>query len=126
MPKTFKMQAWNTMKGATVYASEILQPSYMWIDGAAEREATIDVHVLGNTVSTGSTLCDLVLQSAAVPEGPWFAIATISDAYCRTTKYFTSDEGGTSKFDRLMRWKLDPSSATGNWSITFRLCATLK
>jgi len=124
MGKTFAMQPWVTMKGASIYTDDLIQPTTGWVNGENFKEAVVDFAVVGNTVASGTM--SLILETSVSPGEPWTSIATISDAYCRTTKYFTSREGGTSKFDRFLRWKLDPSSAGGDWTITFKICTTLK
>ncbi len=126
MGKTYPMQPWVTLKGSTNYLDALVQPASGWVNGDNFKEAVMDFNVIGNTVSTGTTLCDLLVQTAVAPEGPWTDIATISTGYCRTTKYFTSNEGGTDQFDRFLRWRLDPSGAVGDWTITFKICTTMK
>jgi hypothetical protein len=55
-------------------------------------------------------------------------LLTLSDAgYCRTTEYFTAKESGTNRFQRFLRWQLTPpANVSGNWSMTFKICATVR
>jgi len=120
------MQPWITIKGSTSYTTALLQPVEGWVNGENFPEAALNLALVGNVASTGSTLCSLVIETASAPEGPWSAIATLSAAYCQTTKYFTTRESGTNKFERFLRWKLDPVGVIGNWTTTFKICADMK
>jgi hypothetical protein len=72
--------------------------------------------------------CTLYLETSTTPEGPWVGLLTLSDAgYCRATEYFTGKESGTNRFQRFLRWQLTPpANVSGNWSMTFKLCATVR
>ena len=79
--------------------------------------------VLQNTSTAGNA--NIVLQTAVSAEGPWTDLATFGLGYCRTIKYFTSNEPGTDQFERFIRWQIDRSAAT-NWETSFRICAVMK
>jgi hypothetical protein len=122
---TIPMQRLTTMKAATTYGM-IFQPAKGWLVVDEKKEVALDVTVLNSTVAAGSTLSSLVIETAPALEGPWTAVGTFTAAATQTRLFLTSREGGTVQFQRLLRWKIDPSSASGDWAQTFRICATLK
>ena len=125
MGKTIPTQRLITVKGAGNSTTPIVQAAGMWIDGRDFKDVAIDVLVLQNTAAVSNA--SLVLETAMSSEGPWTAIATFGAGYCKTIKYFTSREGGTDKFERFIRYKIDRSGGTlSDWTLCFKLCATLK
>ena len=124
--KYFPMQPWLTMKGATVYTSALVQPQDRCPDGQEADQVSLAIQVLGNTVASGTTLCDLVIQSSLVPEGPWETLSTITAASTVVRQYYTSDEEGTNRFQRFLRWKLDPSGCIDDWTMTFKVDGVMK
>jgi len=128
MGKTIAMQPWITLKGCTAYTAVLIQPVEGWINGENFTDAALNISLVGGLTSAGNTLCSLVIETASAPEGPWSPIATIAAAYSQTTKYFTSRASeNTDKFERFLRWKLDPSLVTAaDWTMTFKICATVK
>jgi hypothetical protein len=126
MGKTFKMQPWITMKGHTGYLDPLIQPATGWVNGENFKDAVVDIKIASNTVSAGSDLAELAIQTAVAPEGPWQTITTLTPAYTEVAKYYTSREGGTDQFERFLRWKMDGTGASGDWTMTFKICATLK
>jgi len=119
------MQPTTTLKAATTYGV-IYQPGRMWLVLEEEKEVALDVMILNSTVSAGSTLASLVIETAPAPEGPWTAVGTFTTAYTQTRLFLTSREGGTAQFQRLLRHKIDPTQASGDWAMTSRICATMK
>jgi hypothetical protein len=118
------MQPWTTLKG-DVTMDDIIQPAKLWVDGGNFMEAAIDTQILLNAANTGTP--ELHLETAVAPEGPWTTLATFGTGYTHSVNYFTTREGGTKKFEKLIRWKLKLSDGTlGDWEITFRICAVLK
>jgi hypothetical protein len=115
--------------GSGTSSKPIVQPAEAWLNAEDYKEAAVDAVIWENKTSAGTL--NLLLETAVAPEGPWTPIATFAGVttggYCVTTKYFTSREGGTNKFERLLRWSLDRSDATlGDWELCFRFCAVLK
>ena len=122
---TVPMQGVITLKGATTYGA-IIQPARGWLVLDDFKELALDVMVLNSTVAAGATLASLIFETAPAVEGPWTAVGTYTTAFTQTRLFLTSREGGTAQFQRLARWKLDPTQASGNWATTFKVCATMK
>jgi len=119
------MQPLVTFKGAASGANPIIQPAVLWLNGQDATEVALDILILQHTAGTG--IVNLVLETSISAEGPWTPLATFAGGYCKTTKYFTAREGGTDKFERFIRWKLDRSGPTlASWTTTFRICATVR
>ena len=123
MGKAIPMQPWITLKGAGSSSTAVVQPASQWLNGENFQQAAIDMLVLQNTSTAGNA--NIVLQTAVSAEGPWTDLATFGLGYCRTIKYFTSNEPGTDQFERFIRWQIDRSAAT-NWETSFRICAVMK
>ncbi len=128
MGKTIAMQPWITLKGSPAYTAVLIQPVEGWVNGENFTEAALNIALAGSLTTSGSTLCSLVIETASAPEGPWSAVATVNAASLQTTMYFTSRASeNTDKFERFLRWKLDPSLVTASdWTMTFKICATMK
>jgi len=127
MGKTYDMQPWVTMRGAQATTFNIVQPAETWVDGENADEVCLDITMPCNVVSAGSTYCALVVETSSAPGGPWTSLLTISDAnFTRTTLYWTSKEGGTNRFQRFIRYQLVPGAVSGNWTMTFKICATVR
>ena len=126
--RTFPTQPWTTIRGVSATKFNIVQPAQMWVDGDTADEVCLEIAMPCNTVSAGATYCALVIQTASSPEGPWTGLLTIADAnFTQTTRYFTSHESGTNRFQRFLRWQIaPPSDLSGNWTMTFRICATMR
>ena len=122
----FVLQPYVTVKGTTSYVDPLVQPQNKCADGEQADQVALGISILGNTVASGSTLCSLVIQGALVPEGPWASLTTISLASVETRHYYTSDEEGTNRFQRFLRWKLDPSGCADDWSMTFKIDGVMK
>ncbi len=119
------MQPLVTYKGAATSTTPIIQPAALWLNGQDAMETGLDILILQQAAGTGTL--NLVLETSISAEGPWTPLATFTGGYCKTTKYFTAREGGTDKFQRFIRWKLDRSAPTlAEWYITFRICATVR
>lgn len=115
MPSTaIDMQPWLTLTGATTV--DVIMPAHRWLDGSMVDAYRMDVRItdLGSTVA-------LLLESSPVQEGPWTTVASYTGA--TATTLLVSSEGGSAKFSRFLRWRLDTSSA-GAWNICFMLRAT--
>jgi len=112
MGKSFELSPWTTLKGTVSSTQEIIQRRATWVDAESYKDAVIGVEILTHTN------CTLSLQTAVAPEGPWTTLASFTGT-TQTTKYYTSRETGTDKFDRFIRWKLDRSAA--NWQTSFKL-----
>jgi hypothetical protein len=110
--QTFELAPWTTLKGSEASTDEIIQRRETWVDAESNKEAVVCIQVLTHTN------CTLSLQTAVMPEGPWTNIANFTAA-TNTTKYFSSTEAATAKFQRFLRWKLDRSVA--NWQTGFRI-----
>ena len=128
MGKTYPMQKWVTIRGLSATKFNIVQPAETWVDGDDADEVCLAIAMPSNTVSAGATYCALVIQTASSPEGPWTGLLTIADAnFTQTTRYYTSSEGGTNRFQRFLRWQITPpSDLSGNWAMTFKICATVR
>jgi len=112
MPEAKTMENYTTLMGALASTIPIIQVRPRWVDALASKDAILGVQVFQHTN------CTLQIQTALVPEGPWTTIASFTGSTV-TTKYFTSREDGTNKFDRYLRWQLDRNAA--NWKTGFKL-----
>jgi len=110
--QTYELAPWTTVKGTEASTAVIIQRKDTWVDAAQYLNAVVGLRVLTHTN------CTLSLETAVSPEGPWTSIADFTGA-TQTTKYFTSREDGTNKFQRFLRWKLDRSVA--DWQTSFRI-----
>lgn len=128
MGKTIPMQPWVTIRGVSATKFNIVQPAPGWVDGQSAEEVCLAIELAANTVSAGATYCALVIQTASSPEGPWTSLLTLTDAgYTRLTKYFSAKSTATDRFQRFVRWQLTPpSDLSGNWTMTYRICATVR
>lgn len=125
MARPIPMQPVITLMGDSTSASDIIQPVVGWLDAAQYKEATIDMLMLQNTASCGNAT--VILETSIATEGPWTSIASFGAGYCKTIKYFTSNEGGTDQFERFIRWRIDRThAALSNWETCFRICAVVK
>ena len=125
MKRFFVLQPWTTIKGTTSYVDPIVQPQARCADAEQADQVALGISILGNTVGAGS-LCNLLIQTALVPEGPWATLTTITAAATEANAYYTTDEEGTNRFQRFLRWKLDPSGCGGDWSMTFKIDGVMK
>lgn len=108
----YELAPWTTLRGSSASTEIIIQRRDTWVDAESNKEAVVSIQVLTHTN------CTLSLQTAVMPEGPWTSIADFTAA-TNTTKYFSSTESATNKFQRFLRWKLDRSVA--NWQTGFRI-----
>jgi len=112
MGQTYEMAPWTTLRGTSGSTEEIIQRRDTWVDAESLKEAVICIQVLTHTN------CTLSIQTAVMPEGPWTSIADFT-ASTNTTKYFSSTEAATDKFQRFLRWKIARPAA--NWETGFRI-----
>jgi len=112
MGETFVLSPWSTVKGTTASTSDIVQRRETWADCMSFKEAVISVQILDHTN------CTVTIQTSLAPEGPWTDLFDFT-AVTNTTKYATSREGGSTQFDRYLRWKIDRSVAS--WLATFKI-----
>ncbi len=123
MPKTIAMQEFLAMMGATGFTLPIIQPIDGTVDAQRALEAIFDVQII-----EGHTGLTLALETATAGQGPWRAITEFdTQSLTQTAVYATSREGGSTQFERLLRWKLDRSTLTTEaWRTCFKICVTLK
>ena len=125
--RTFPMQPWTTRRGVSATTFNMVLPREYWVDGEDAEEVCLAVDMPCNVVSAGSTYCALVFETASCVEGPWTSLLTIADAnFTKTTRYFTSKESGTNKFQRFIRYQIVPGAVSGNWTMTFKICASVR
>ena len=127
MGKSIPMQSLITVKGASYSTTPVIQTAKGWLNAEDYKEACIDMLILENTATTAVCCAILEIETAISAEGPWKTLATYGNGYCKTELYLTSNEGGTDRFERFLRWKLDRGTESPEaWKICFRICAVVK
>jgi hypothetical protein len=118
------MQRLLALTGTGNSTTAIFQNRELWLDGLGFKEITIDLLLLQNKASAGTAI--LGFETSIFQEGPWTTLATYGAGYTHSLLHMTAREGGTTKFERYVRWKLDRSDgALANWETCFRICATM-
>jgi hypothetical protein len=121
---TRPLQRWTTIKG--VQSSEVVQPSEGWIDGSDFDELGVWLEVTSFSAVTPAALSLIVESAESVdsPTGAWEAIISTA-AVTSAHAYAASKESASTHFSRFIRWRVN-AQVCGDWSTTFRVCATLK
>jgi len=126
--KTKPLQRWKTIAGRAG-ASPLIQEPEGWVDAGDATEGAAFVEIAGNSaVATTPMLANLIVESAPsvdVDSAAWDALGTFQVTGASLI-YASSRPEATRHFTRLIRYKIDSTATTGDWSICFRICLTLK
>jgi hypothetical protein len=121
---TNPLQRWTTIKGQT--ATETLQPMDEWLDLADFEDAVVSMDVAELNAATSSAV-DVIVESAGCVDTAttnWQEVAKLS-AMGTSLVYSSTRPSATTHFIRYLRWRINAGNS-GDWSATFKVCATVK
>jgi hypothetical protein len=113
VPKAIKWQPYLTLKGTGSF--EVIQPASFWLDTTDFNNVVVRTHLLSIDAS-----CELVLETAATPNGPWNSAAVMTAVGLVETTLMSSSS--TDLLAGYLRWRYESTLAAATAStITFKM-----